>query len=386
MPAVFPSKFSFSFDLAMNQQVTIENIDSLLIPYLGAKDELLSEKLLAQLIYEHAEPVINKIIRNKLRVSLNAAQGAVENQDGLEIVSELRLVILSELRALKNSPDQRPITNFLSFVAIKTYSACADYFREKNPQRWRLKNLLRHQLKQNPQFALWRSEENNRWYAGLSDWRALASADDSPGTQPRALNVTADKLAARLPGKDIKRLPPDELLPAIFEIAGHAIEFDRLITVAAEAWGIKDQAVESFENEGGEITSELVDANPRIDLIVEQRSHLTKLWAEVSQLPVLQRAALLLNLRDAEGGGVIAFIPHLGIASKKEMAVMLGMTEERFAALWNDLPLDDARIAELLGLTRQQVINLRKTARERLARRMKGLEKRVESSMRGGKN
>jgi hypothetical protein len=36
------------------------------------------------------------------------------------------------------------------------------------------------------------------------------------------------------------------------------------------------------------------------------------------------------------------------------------------------LPLDDATIAGLLGLTRQQVINLRKSARERLARRLKG--------------
>jgi hypothetical protein len=34
------------------------------------------------------------------------------------------------------------------------------------------------------------------------------------------------------------------------------------------------------------------------------------------------------------------------------------------------LPLDDATIAGLLGATRQQVINLRKCARERLERRM----------------
>jgi len=37
------------------------------------------------------------------------------------------------------------------------------------------------------------------------------------------------------------------------------------------------------------------------------------------------------------------------------------------------LPLEDAAIAERLGLTRQQVINLRKSARARLARRMRGL-------------
>jgi hypothetical protein len=48
------------------------------------------------------------------------------------------------------------------------------------------------------------------------------------------------------------------------------------------------------------------------------------------------------------------------------------MTPESFAELWNDLPLEDAKIAELLGLTRQQVINARKSGRERLTRRLRG--------------
>jgi hypothetical protein len=47
------------------------------------------------------------------------------------------------------------------------------------------------------------------------------------------------------------------------------------------------------------------------------------------------------------------------------------MSAENLAAIWNDLPLEDIRIAELLQLTRQQVINARKSARERLARRLK---------------
>jgi hypothetical protein len=38
--------------------------------------------------------------------------------------------------------------------------------------------------------------------------------------------------------------------------------------------------------------------------------------------------------------------------------------------LWDELPLDDLKIAARLGMTRQQVINLRKSARARLARRM----------------
>lgn len=271
----------------MDQQLTIEGIDALLIPFLSVEDEAVSEKLLARLIHEHAEPVINKIIRNKLRVTMRAAEGSRQNQDALEIASELRLIIFSELRAIKAQPGARSIASFPSFVAIKTYSACADYFREKNPQRWRLKNLLRHHLKQNPQFALWMGT-NHRLIAGLNSWRPLA-ATTLMQAEPRhqSFEVTAERIAASLPGRDVLRLSPDRLLLAIFEISGHAIEFDRVVAIAAEAWGIRDQPTESFENEDGEAINELVDANPGVELILEQRSYLSRLWTEVCQLPAL---------------------------------------------------------------------------------------------------
>ena len=46
-----------------------------------------------------------------------------------------------------------------------------------------------------------------------------------------------------------------------------------------------------------------------------------------------------------------------------------------FEQLWSQLPLDDLRLAAYLGATRQQVINLRKTARGRLLKRMSMLER-----------
>ena len=49
----------------------------------------------------------------------------------------------------------------------------------------------------------------------------------------------------------------------------------------------------------------------------------------------------------------------------------LALAAEQFAELYNRLPLDDATIAQRLGITRQQVINLRKAARDRLVRRMR---------------
>jgi hypothetical protein len=104
----------------------------------------------------------------------------------------------------------------------------------------------------------------------------------------------------------------------------------------------------------------------------EKRMFLQRLWEELRQLPVNQRVALLFNLKDAGGFGCITLFPAMGIATMRQLAETLEMSAENLATIWNDLPFEDTRIAELLGLKRQQVINARKSGRERLARRLKG--------------
>jgi hypothetical protein len=104
-----------------------------------------------------------------------------------------------------------------------------------------------------------------------------------------------------------------------------------------------------------------------------RRDQLRALWGEIRRLPPRQCAALLLNLRDENGRDAVALFPLTGTATMRQIAAVLDIPAERFAELWSFLPLEDARIAELLGATRQQVINLRKAARARLTRRMKGL-------------
>jgi hypothetical protein len=347
----------------MKEQSTAEPIDALLLPFIQESDCLTAEHLLAQLIQEHADPIIAKILQRKLRVSLSASQGNRENQDALEIASGLRASLIAALRNMQQNPHQISITSFHSYVATKTYSACADYFRERNPERWRLKNLLRYQLNHHPQFALWKAE-NSHWYAGLSKWNRTNGSGSSTGPLP-----VGSEILQMCSARDGRDLPPQELLWAIFAKVQQPLQFDRLVSIAAEVWNITDSPIASFDNPDHERQA-LVKSSPGIDVLLEQRLYLQSVWTEVCRLPVLQRAALLLNLRDAQGGSAIFFIPHLGIATKKQISEMLEVTEEEFGALWNDLPLNDLRIAQRLGITRQQVINLRKTARERLARRI----------------
>ena len=349
----------------MQHEPKDDSSDSMLAPFMTAKSESISDELLRALIDEHADPIIKKILRSKLRVSLNG-RGTQQNQDALEIAGDLRASIISTLRALRQNPNKTAITNFSDFVAIKTYSACADYFREKHPQRWRLKNLLRRRLRQNPRFALWQAEDK-RWYAGFSrDQETGAEAEE-----PTASEAVTNPADGKLTDAQIKS---DQFLCVLFERSGRPVGFDEVVKIAAETWQIHDSPTESIDTDGSERSDLFASPEPRVDLALEQRLFFEQVWAEVCQLPVLQRAALLLNLRDARDGGVISFLPFLGVASKEELARLMEMPYADFQKVWNELPLDDLRIAQMFGITRQQVINLRKTARERLARRVRKLE------------
>src|SRR5262245_4974019 len=162
-----------------------------------------------------------------------------------------------------------------------------------------------------------------------------------------------------------------EALAAIFNHLGGPIEFDELVGAMAGLLQIRDQPLESTDdNEDAAFQAAGMEPDPAWQ--VEKRIFLQRLWDELRLLPLNQRAALLLNLKDAEGGGCIALFPATGIASVRQLAEVVEIPADRFAELWNELPLEDSKIAETLGLTRQQVINARKSGRERLARRLKG--------------
>jgi hypothetical protein len=153
------------------------------------------------------------------------------------------------------------------------------------------------------------------------------------------------------------------MLGAIFDCAQGPILLDELVGMVARLWGVSDR------------TQPIDPEMPGASFVSTAESHLVQrrgledLWKEICGLPVSQRAAVLLNLRSGEGDSPIVFFPVMGIATVRQIAGILNIPAEEFANLWGQLPLDDETIAGRLGITRQQVINLRKSARERLRRR-----------------
>jgi hypothetical protein len=161
-------------------------------------------------------------------------------------------------------------------------------------------------------------------------------------------------------------------MTAIFNSLGAPVELDSLVGVLVEMLQIEDRTIDPIDQIQGAAELEVSAGQPDVARQTEMRIFLQRLWEEVRQLPPNQRAALLLNLRDQEGRSCLALFPALGIATFHQVAEALEMETERLAELCGGLPLEDAKIAELLQLTQRQVINARKSARQRLARRLKG--------------
>lgn len=338
------------------------SVDTLLLPYLRAETDEESEQSLHQIISEHVDPVVREAAGRRLRrVGAARSNDAAQMED---IRSDVLVHLLARLRKLKAARDEEPIENLRGYVAQMTTHACYRYLRRKHPQRHILKDKLRYLLMRQSGFSMWESVEGEAT-VGFSAWRS----SDLSANAERLETLMRDPsgcVPAELSSREAGRTRPAALLAAIFDYLGGALPFDDLVNIVARLWGIEDQ-VEADE----ETLSRVADTRASAGAELEAREYLRYLWEEIKQLPVRQRAALLLNLREEQGRSCIALLPLMGIAAMRQIAEALEISAAQLAELWKHLPMDDARIASRLQLTRQQVINLRKSARERLSRRMR---------------
>ncbi len=338
-------------------------IDVLLEPLLTEVSDEQADELLSQVITNHADPVIKGVIRFKLRFNSYRESQRAEADD---IHQEVVLQLLAQLQRFRKLPDGHPISDVRGMAAVIAHRTCARWMRRQFPERHALKNRLHYLLTRQRGLALW--DDDGKSLAGFAVWEK----EQRPAKTARHLSEAGD-----LPNhiRTLKSEKPQELADAVAAILNHVggpIDFDELVTTMATIQGITDQPIESLAED--EDAASQMPATPEPDQAwrMEKRMFLKRLWEELQQLPLNQRSALLLNLKDPSGFGCITLFPATGIASVRQLAAALDISPEKFAEIWNELPLEDAKIAELLGLTRQQVINARKSGRERLARRLKG--------------
>jgi len=341
---------SASSNLTPLRPAVDRDADPVLLPYLRATDDESARRCLGELLEREASPLAWDVIRGHLRGP------AKDDLDDVHAGVLLRLA--AHLRALRErGPSEEPIRAFASYVAVIAHNACHAFLRERSPQRARLRSRTRYVLTRDPRLAFWEGPSRLWLCASASRrgraWEPASSrhlAEASTRVAPTAFPDLVHGLVAGLPG------------PA---------RFDDLVDALAAILGISDDPPSSREDDGDAPPArEVVDPAPSAEEALHQRAFLGRLWSEIRELPPRQRAALLLNLRDAEGRGMIGLFPITETATVAELAQALEMSESRLRELWDSLPRDDEWIAGTLGLTRRQVINLRKCARERLARRL----------------
>jgi len=353
-------------------------IDPLVEPLLPLISDDEAGRFVAQLIATHAEPTIIGVIRYKLHLPSHHVAGQADADD---LRQEAVMQLLAALQQFRQRPEIHPISDLRGLAAVIAHRACSRWMRRQFPERHAFKSRLYYLLTRQNGFALWQDEER-KMVAGFSVWRGRKKIaaeerfrqlpeDERLVAKIRRIAVGSRQYEAGTPAGGVAHGGVSDALAATFNYLGGPVEFDRLVSALADLLCVRDQPIESIDEDQGVIG--LIDGSiPDPAWQAEKRIFLQRLWAEIGRLPVNQRAALLLNLKGAEGSGCIALFPATGVATFRQLAEILAMSAEDFAELWNELPLEDARIAELLQLTRQQVINLRKSARERLTRRLKG--------------
>lgn len=350
--------------------------DPLLIPFLQATDEEEVDRLLGQLLTEIAQPIVSGIVRSYVAGSSNYSERDQLLDDIQNLIADATVQILTRLRQLKLKPELGTIGSFKGYVSVTAYNTCHKHLRLKYPQRARLKHKVRYILTHKKGFSLWKDDHEN-WLGGTADWVAARRVRVSTGRINQLRNDSQALEKAGLSPDKIDYDDPIEVLTAIFRWADGPIEIDDLVSLTAELWRIKDHAPQSEADTDLSSFPDQKERDSSIDAArkIDQRFYLKRLWEEICQLPLEQRSALLLNLRDPQESSLITVLSEIGIATVREIASALTLPVERFATLWNDLPMDDATIAQHLSVTRQQVINFRLSARRRLSRRMKALGK-----------
>jgi DNA-directed RNA polymerase specialized sigma24 family protein len=326
--------------------------DPVLLPFLQAPDEESARRRLGEILEREASPLAWEVVRGHLR-----GPGRSDLED---VHAGVLLRLSAHLRSLREREGtDAPIRDLAGYVAVVAHNACHAFLRERAPQRARLRSRTRYVLTRDPRLALWEGS-GREWLCAPATARA---ARWEPGSATRLAEMS-------------RRLAPmafPDLVHAVLDALREPARFDDLVDALGTILGVSDDLPPTPRptDEGGPRLLEAADPAPSVEEALGQRARLSRMWAEIRVLPPRQRAALLLNLRDAEGQGMIGLFPATETASMSELAEALEMPAAELTALWDSLPRDDEWIAGRLGMTRRQVINLRKCARERLFRRLR---------------
>ena len=317
-------------------------LDGALTPLSQCRDQGSRDFAITALLQDFARPLVRSILLSRM----SSGGSPIDCQELDDLESEAVVQLITRLERLASDP----IADFRAYLAVVVYNTWNAYLRRKYPRRWRLDSKLRYLLSHDPRFAMWISERGES-FSSLAEFRRGA---------PALAQRVDHAITAIAPGSFT------DVVERILRHVGSPLPIDDLVHAVGAVLAIKDNPVQEASDQ-----MPANDSGSAVDDRLDRRTLLQAVWREVHDLPLPQKSALLLGLRGEGGEALMPFLLLMGVATLHQLASALEITTAELAALWKKLPLDDITIAGRLGLTRQQVINLRKSARERLARRLR---------------
>jgi hypothetical protein len=125
------------------------------------------QALLDELLTRHAAPLAQAILRKKLQpYSADHAR---------DITQQIHLNLLTRLQ----TNDETQLQDFAAYVAVVAFHTCAEWQRQRQPQRHALKNRLRYLLTHTEDFACWEAQPRV-WWCGRRAWQTHKPTCDWP--------------------------------------------------------------------------------------------------------------------------------------------------------------------------------------------------------------
>ncbi|RYX80377.1 sigma-70 family RNA polymerase sigma factor [bacterium] len=350
---------------------SLDRNDELLRPFLNASTDEEDDVTVSALL-EIAQPIIYNVLRRKLLLLKSDADVADD------LISVVRIRLLEQLRKCKHSYEEGDeevvIRHFPGLCQVVAANSVNEHLRLKYPRRASLQNQLLYLLREAkdganlPLFASWRDADEH--LCGFRPWEGRKFVL----TQKHQLlgEDSGQAMRQALPGESVSQLPLLRVMEALFRWLASPAVFDSVVGTTAQWRGVEDRGDVSLSAEMGEEGAVYEPVAP--DLSPEERAifseYLGQVWRGITELPPKQRTALLLNFCDAQGRGVLGFLPTLGIATFHEIAATLEMDVREFAALWPKLPMEDSDIAQIYGCTPAVIAVWRSRARARLKKNL----------------
>ncbi|MCI0659902.1 MAG: sigma-70 family RNA polymerase sigma factor [Acidobacteria bacterium] len=342
----------------------MHDVDPVLAPFLHSTDESESDRLLGELILEHAAPIIRQVLSQRLGFHLSRLGTNPDKPHAEDLYLEAIKEIVKRLRELQSDPAGKGIERFDQYVQRVAVNICHNYLRSKAPRRYHLKSNLRYLLESHKGFKIWKGS-NKIILCGFANWPEKKSAMISE-LDDEQLQELAER--CNTGGISLQDSELDKVVAEIFTFAGGPIEFDALVEIVATLQGTKDQPVESLEYCEPNQIQRIADSSPRADELLEERERITEIWEEFRRLPLEQRLAICLRFEDKYVDDLWSMLWDAGIYTPRQLAEEFGMSVEELTKLWWKIPLSNADIAEHFGVRKQQVSQWRSRGWDKLKR------------------